>query len=93
MHNVELLHVMERDKYLNGESADEPFRDALEVVHLDELVQVHRQHLEGENEMLAENESLHDSHNILLILWIVLFELVEDTCLDQTLLIQPFLVS
>ena len=87
MHNTELFHVMQRDKNLNGEPTDEPLRHALEVVHLDELVQVHGQHLEGQDQVLPEDKRFHDAHNILLILWIVLFELFKDASLDQTLLV------
>ena len=47
MHNAELFHVVERDEDLNGKTTDEALRDALKVVHFDELVQVHGEHLEG----------------------------------------------
>ena len=41
MHDLELLHVVERDKDLDGKAANQALGHALKIVHLDELVQVH----------------------------------------------------
>ena len=47
VHDAELFHVVERDEDLNGKTTYKALRDALKVVHLDELIQVHGEHLEG----------------------------------------------
>ena len=43
--------------------------------------------------MLAEDERLQDPHNVFLIFGVVLLELLEDSCLDQALLVQTLLVT
>lgn len=48
MDYVELLHVVQRDEDLDGESAGQTLRDALEIVHFDEFIQVHRKHLKSQ---------------------------------------------
>ena len=78
---------------LNGKSADESDRHSLEVVAFDELVQVHAQHLEGEDQMLAEDKLFLYANDVLFVLWIVVSELLQNLGLDQTLLVQPLLVS
>jgi hypothetical protein len=37
--------------------------------------------------VLAEDERLQDAHNVLLVLRVVVFELLEDASLDQPLLV------
>jgi len=65
----------------------------LEVVALDELIQVHAQHLESEDEMLAEDELFLDANYVLLVLWIVVAELLQDLGFNEALLVEAFLVS
>lgn len=91
--DVVLFHVVQGDEQLDREAANQADRDALEVVALDELVEVHAQHLEGEDEVLAEDELLLDANYVLLVLWVVVAQLIQYLCLDEALLIQAFLVS
>ena len=56
MHDGELLHVVEGLEDLDGEAFCERHRKALEVVVLDELVEVHTQHLEADEDVAAEGE-------------------------------------
>lgn len=56
---------------MNGEPPDETLRYTLKVVHLNELIQVHREHLEAQDKVLSEHKSLDNSHDILLIVRIV----------------------
>ena len=87
MHNTPFFHVVKRNKNLNCKTSNEPLTDTLEVVQFDKLVKVHGQHFERENQMLAENEILNDSHDVLLVFRVVLFQLLENPCLDESLLI------
>ena len=49
VHDAELFHVVQGDEDLNRKSTNQALRNALKVVHLDELVEVHGEHLEGED--------------------------------------------
>lgn len=46
VHDVVFPHVVERNEDLNRETFDQTQREALKVVHLDEVVEVHAQQLE-----------------------------------------------
>lgn len=93
VNNVVFAHVMERDEQLDGEAAHQSDGDTLEVVALDELVQVHRQHFERENQMLAEHELLSDADDVLFVLRVSVAQLVEDLGLNETLLVEALLVT
>ena len=43
--------------------------------------------------MLAEHERLQDAHDILLVLGVVVFQLLQDAGLDQALLVEALLVA
>ena len=47
--DFEFLHVVEGHENLNGKSPHQTLADALEIVQLDELVEVHGQHFEAED--------------------------------------------
>ena len=71
MHDVVLAHVVQRNEDLDGEALDQTQRKAQEIVHLDEVVEVDTEQFKGEDEMLAEDEVIQALHNVLLILWVV----------------------
>jgi len=52
MDYVELSHVVECHKDLDGKSAGQALSDTLEIVHLYEFVKVHWQHLKSQYQML-----------------------------------------
>ncbi len=56
--HITYLEVLQRHQYLLREAPDEPHTQPCEVVLLDELVQVDRQHLKGDAQMVAEHEVL-----------------------------------
>lgn len=56
MDDAQLLHVLESAHELDGESADESLLEACIVVHLDELVEVQAEEVEGHAEVVAEHE-------------------------------------
>jgi len=74
MDNIEFFHVVKRNQDLDGKSADQSLRDSLEVIHFYEFVQVHRKHLEVQNQMLSEDQSFSYSDNILFVVWVTSFE-------------------
>ena len=74
--DVVFFHVVQRHQQLDCEPPDEPSGHSLEVVALDKLVQVHAQHLEGQDQVLPEHELLLDSNDVLLVFWVVVFQLL-----------------
>jgi hypothetical protein len=92
MYDVVLFHVVERDEQLDREAANQAYGNALEIITLDELVEVHAQHLEDEDQVLAERELLLYANDVLLVLWVVVAELLQDLGFDEALLVEPLLV-
>jgi hypothetical protein len=73
---------MQRHEQLNREPPDQADRDTLEVVALDELVQVHAQHLERQYQMFTEHELLFDADDIFLVVRVVVAKLVQNLSFD-----------
>lgn len=65
----------------------------MEVVALDELIQIHAQHLEGEDQMLAEDELFFYADYILFVLWVVVSQLLQNLGFNEALLVEALLVS
>lgn len=65
----------------------------MEVVAFDELVEIHAQHLEGEDQVLAEDELLLYANDVLFVLWVVVAELLQNLGFNETLLVESLLVS
>lgn len=86
------LHIEEGNENLDGESLDEIERKALELVHLDKLIKVDGEHLEGHAEMASEDELVGLAYDVLLVLWVVLVEMIDQLGFDQALLVESFLV-
>jgi len=47
MDDIVFVKVIERYEDLNGESLDQVKRKALKMIHFNELIQIHGQHLES----------------------------------------------
>jgi len=43
--------------------------------------------------VLSKDERFNDSNNVLLVFWVTLFQLLKDASLNQSLLVQAFLIS
>ena len=71
VHDVVLAHVVQRYQNLDREPLDQAEREAQEVVHLDEVVEVDAQQLEGQDEVLAEDKVIQPLHNIFLVFGVV----------------------
>jgi hypothetical protein len=63
---------------LNGESSDEADGDALEVITLNKLIEIHAQKFEGKYKMLPENKLFFHSNDILFIFGVAIAELFKD---------------
>lgn len=92
MDDVVLSHVVQGDQYLNSETLYQRQGEAFEVVHLDEVIQVHTQQLKRYDEVLAKYELVQTPNDILFVLRIMFVERFNKFSFDQTLLIKSFLV-
>ena len=92
MHDVMLAHVVKRDQDLDREPLDQAEREAQEVVHLDEVIEVDGEELEGEDQMLAEDEVVQALYDILLVFRVVSVQRFNQFRLYQALLVEAFLV-
>ena len=92
MHDVVLTHVVERNEDLDGEPFDQAQGEALEVVHLDEVVEVDAEELERDDEMLAERERVEALDDVLLVFWIVLVQCFDQPRFNETLFVQALLI-
>ena len=77
---------------MDGEPLDQAEGEALEVVHLDEVVKVDAQQLERDAEMLAEGERIEALDDVLLVLRIVLVQCLDEPGLNKTLLKESLLI-
>lgn len=77
MHNIVFAEEVQRYKNLNCEALDQVERESLEIVHLDEFVQVHRQHFECNHQVLAEHELVKASNNIFLIFFVLIIQMFD----------------
>ena len=71
VHDVVLPHVVQRYQYLDCEALNQAQAEAQEVVHLDEVVEVDAEQLEGQDEVLAEDEVIQPLHNVFLVFGVV----------------------
>jgi len=86
------LHIEEGNENLYGKSLDEIERKSLELVHLDKLIKVDGEHLESHAEMASKDELVGLAYDVLLVLWVVLVEMIDQLGFDQALLVESFLV-
>jgi len=77
MHNVVLPHEVKRNQDLDRKSLDQAQLEALEVVHLYEVVKVHTQKFERYYQVLTEYELVKLLYNIFLILRVFLIKLLN----------------
>ncbi len=82
-----LAEVVEGNENLDGESLDEVEGETLEVVHLDELVQVDREHLERYHQVLPEHELVESPDDVLFVFRIPVVQVLDQLGFDQTLLV------
>lgn len=87
-----LTQEIQRYEDLNGESLDQIQREPLEIIHLNKFIQVHGKHLEGDHQMLSENELVQSSDYIFLVFRISIIQVLDKLCFNQTLLVKPLLV-
>ena len=67
MHDVMLFHEEETDENLDCKAFDQIQREALKVVHLNELVEIYTKQLKGDHEMLSKYKLVVFPDDILLI--------------------------
>lgn len=92
MNDVVLTEVVQRYENLDRESFYQIEGESLEVVHLNEFIQVHTQHLEDDHQMLSEIELVDASNNVFLVIKVLVVQVLDQFSFNKALLIQPSLV-
>jgi len=62
------------------------------VIHFDEFVEIDREHLESDHEVLPEHKLVHSPNDVLLVIWVLFIQVSDQLGLHKTLLVQPFLI-
>ena len=93
MHDVVVSQEPQRDQQLDCESSDKRLRNALKVVQLDELVQIHAEHLKRKHQMLPKNELIMQSDHISLVFRVPLLQRLQQASLNKPLLVQSCLIA
>lgn len=84
---------LESLQYLDGKAPDQTLRYSLEIVAFDKLVQVHAQTLESYHEVLSEEHVVFDSDDVVLVVWVVVVQVLEDPKLNACLILELLLVT
>jgi len=92
MNDLVVAQVLEPLEDLDSETPDEPEGDTLEVVALNELIQIHGEQFEGDDEVLAEEEVVFGSNDVVDVVGVVFVEVLEDFELDAGLVLELLLV-
>jgi len=92
MDDLVVAQVLESLEDLDSETPDEPEGDSLEVVTLNELIQIHGEQFEGDYEVLAEEEVVFGSDDVVDVVGVVFVEVLEDFELDAGLVLELLLV-
>ena len=92
MDNIVFFHEVEGDEYLDSKPLDEVKAESLEVVHFYELVEVHAQQFERDNQVLPEHELVRPPNDILFVFGVSPVQVLDQLSLDQALLVQSLFV-
>ena len=87
MDHVLVAEELEGLEDLNRESSYQRQGDALEVVVLDELVEVDREELEGDDQVVAEHAVVLDLDYVVLVVGVLLLQVLQDAQLNARLML------
>ena len=95
-----LLEIRKRDQQLNRKSSDQPYRQPLERVALNELVQIDTQQLKCDAlritsltyEMFPEEEIFLHFYHIFVIVWIIPFQRFQHSDLYHRLSVESLFI-
>ena len=87
MDDVVLAEVVQRYEYLNSKSFDQIQGEALEMVHLDKLIQIHTQHFEDYHQVLPKVELVDTSNNVFLIIQVFIVQMLNQLGFNETLFV------
>ena len=93
VNDVMIVEQQETLEHRVRELADETDAEAVKPVLLDELVEVHRQQLEGDADVAAEREVLVDVHHVRRVVRVELAQVLQDADLLLRLPVKALLVS
>ena len=93
MDNMMIPLELESLQDLNCKSANESSRHALEVVLLDKFVQVHAEQLKRKQQVLAEDGIVMHSHDVILIIFVLLLQIAKKAKFNTCLVLEALLVT
>ena len=76
-----------------GKLAHEREAEALELVLLDELVEIHAEQFEGEADVVAEGEVVYEVDDVVRVFSVLLPQVLQDADLLVGLTVEAFLVA
>ena len=62
------------------------------MIHLNELIEIDREHLKCDHQVLSENELVRSPDNVLLVFWVTIVKVLDKLGFNKTLLIKSLLV-
>lgn len=92
MDYVILAQVPQSNQQLNGKSTHKALRNSLEIIELYKFIQVHGEHLERQDQVLAENKTVEKSDDVTFVVGILLVQALENASFDQPLFIKTLFV-
>lgn len=76
-----------------GELAHKLKTETLKLVLLNEFVEVHRKELESDADMIPEDETVQHVHDVVRIVLVLFFQVLQDTDFLLSLSVEPLLIS
>jgi hypothetical protein len=70
VHHIVIPHKVHRHDHLERKSPNNILAQALKVIFLQEVIEVHRQQLEGQHKVLSEREMVNELHDAVLVIWV-----------------------
>lgn len=93
MDNVVVTLKLQRLKNLNSKPPNQPNGNPLEVVGLNELIQIHAKQFKLDQQVSSEDFVVNDPDNIVVIVFVPVFEILQNFKLHTCLILKPFFVA
>ena len=93
MNDVVVSLELQRLKNLNSKPPNQPNGNPLEVVGLDELIQVHAKQFKRDEQMSSKDFVVDDSDDVVVVVLVSIFEVLQNFEFHSCLVLKPFLVS
>jgi hypothetical protein len=89
VHHFVVLLELQRLQNLDCEPPDQSKRNPLEVVGLYKFIEIHRKQLKTENQVLSKDIVIQNPHNIMLVVFILVVQQLQQFEFDRRLVLEP----